>query len=294
MTMSVGLAKIQNDPNATPMTRKALGALSTPGLLVHDTGLSIDGEGRIYIKLKAEGGILQDENGLYLEPEPIVIGVDSHVDLFSNEHDRQWNARLTGSAPNFIESGLAIGTEDFSGTFSSPDVDYDIPKVSITSTTAQLRIAYDKENFTQVKVFEGGICGLFSVGSDPGIYLESGDGINISGGLILNRGTPIEQIVAYRANNVNFPGGGNVGDVTTSETTITFSGDYITQYPLRPEQDVVTGMPLNGVFIPTAIGGWTVRIISTNAIAIRCIWVNVWAGQAMDWVFLVHRMPVIT
>lgn len=287
MTMSVGLGKIQNDPKASVLTRKALGALSTPGLLVHDTGLSIDGEGRIYIKLKADGGLLQDDDGLYLEPEPIVIGIDSHVDLFSDDHDREWNARLTGSAPNFIESGLAIGTEDFSGTFTSPDVDYDIPKVAITATTAQMRIAYDRESFTQVKVFDGGRMGLFSVGSTPGFYLESGDGINTEGGLIINRGTSIEQVIVWTF-TASFAGGGTLGSISWEELLFNIPSD--TGYDVRPGQDVVTVMPKNSVTLPNEWLAYTGRISATNRVSIRVCWFDVVAADARQWIFLIHRM----
>lgn len=284
MTMSVGLARIIVDPTAGVLTRKALGALSTPGLLVHDTGLSIDDDGRIYIKLKPDGGLIQDEDGLYLEPEPIVVGLDSHVDLFS-EDDREWNARITGSAPNFIESGLAIGTEDFSGTFASPDVDFDIPKVAITATTAQMRIAYDLGNFTQVKVFNDGLIGLFAIGSDPGFYLESGDGINVSGGLILNRGTEIQQVVKFTASTL-FTGGGAIGSITWQEVVVTLSADAA--FPVRLAQDIVTICPTSA--IPSVTIAWTARITATNQVTIRLVWYDEYFGSTIDWLILIHRM----
>lgn len=64
MTMSVGLARIINDPDATVLTRKALGALSNPVLLVNDQGLTIDNDGRIALRLKTGGGITEDATGL--------------------------------------------------------------------------------------------------------------------------------------------------------------------------------------------------------------------------------------
>jgi hypothetical protein len=69
MTMSVGLAKIQNDPE---------GSIS---------------DGRIIIRLNPDGGLIQDEDGLSLA---IPVGIESNVDLVSDEYDREWNARLTG------------------------------------------------------------------------------------------------------------------------------------------------------------------------------------------------------
>ncbi|GEM_PF-2169516 len=64
MSLSVGLGKIINDPEATLRTRRALGALSTPGLLVLDTGITIDSDGRLVLRLKSTGGLTQDETGL--------------------------------------------------------------------------------------------------------------------------------------------------------------------------------------------------------------------------------------
>lgn len=66
MTLSVGLGKIVNDPTASIRTRKALGALSTPGLLVLDKGLTINNDGRLNLRLKAGGGITEDATGLSL------------------------------------------------------------------------------------------------------------------------------------------------------------------------------------------------------------------------------------
>ena len=64
MTMSVGFGKIVADPEATIRTRKALGTLSTPGLLVEDKGLTIDDSGRMVLRLKDGGGLSEDETGL--------------------------------------------------------------------------------------------------------------------------------------------------------------------------------------------------------------------------------------
>jgi hypothetical protein len=64
MTMSVGLGRIINDPNASILVRKALGALSTPGLIVTDTGITINGSGKLEVKLDPDGGLSQSEDGL--------------------------------------------------------------------------------------------------------------------------------------------------------------------------------------------------------------------------------------
>ena len=64
MTMSVGLGRVVNDPTASVLVRKALGALSTPALIVTDQGITIDDDGRIAVKLNPNGGLSQDEDGL--------------------------------------------------------------------------------------------------------------------------------------------------------------------------------------------------------------------------------------
>lgn len=64
MTLSVGLGRIIPDPDASVLTRKALGVLSNPALIVYDDALTIDGTGRLVLKLNPESGLSQDENGL--------------------------------------------------------------------------------------------------------------------------------------------------------------------------------------------------------------------------------------
>lgn len=64
MTMSVGLARIINDPDASVLTRKALGALSNPVLVVTDKGVTINDDGLIALKLKPGGGLTEDATGL--------------------------------------------------------------------------------------------------------------------------------------------------------------------------------------------------------------------------------------
>lgn len=86
MALSVGLGRIANDPEATIMTRKALGKLATPGLLVTDQGLTINNDGRIVlrissglqedtsglsVKVKSGGGIVSGDDGLALGDVPI-------------------------------------------------------------------------------------------------------------------------------------------------------------------------------------------------------------------------------
>jgi hypothetical protein len=290
--MSVGLGKIQNDPSASVMVRKALGALSTPGLLVEDTGISIDGEGRLYIKLKTDGGILQDDEGLYLEPEEIVIGIDSQVELFSDAHDREWNARLTGSAPNYFEAGLTIGSEDFTG-ITDPAADFDIPKFAVTAKHAQMRIAYDRENFTQVKIFDDGEAGIYAIGSNPHIgFRTSTDGLDRSGGININNGTEIETILAITA-SVSFGGGGVAATFSWEEITVNYTPSPAvgTDHDLRPAQDSVTVCPLSSATLPGPgeVVAWTARISATNQFKIKLFWYDILGSDTRNWLFMVHR-----
>lgn len=70
MTLSVGLGRIINDPKATILTRKALGALSNPALLVTDKGLTIDNSGRLVLRLAPGEGLVEDSNGLAVKLAP--------------------------------------------------------------------------------------------------------------------------------------------------------------------------------------------------------------------------------
>jgi len=70
MTLSVGLGRIINDPKATILTRKALGALSNPALLVTDKGLTIDNSGRLVLRLASDAGLSEDSNGLAVKLAP--------------------------------------------------------------------------------------------------------------------------------------------------------------------------------------------------------------------------------
>lgn len=285
MTMSVGLAKIQNDPKASVLIRKALGALSTPGLLVYDTGLSIDNTGRIVLKLKENGGLLQDEDGLYLQ---ITVGIDSHVDLDSDEYDREWNARLTGTAPNFMQGSLAIGTEEF-GAVSPTGAELQDAKVQITSTMAQLRLSHDPYNFTAFRTLSDGSSEFYAVGSNPSFNFYSGDGTyngNV-GGIRINNGTEIQQIITWTFTG-SFAGGGVLGAISWEEILFSIPSD--SGYELRPGQDVVTVMPKNSVTLPNEWLAYTGRISATDRVSLRVCWYDVVAADARQWIFLIHRM----
>lgn len=292
MTMSVGLARIINDPEASVLVRKALGALSTPGLLVYDTALSIDDTGRIILRLNPDGGLQQDEDGLALAEEPITFGIDSEVELFSEAHDREWNARLTGSAPNFIEGSVAIGTEDLDG--NAPAVvasgeALDHPKVNITHTVTQLRLSYDPSNFLSMRTAPSGFVGFFSIGTtEPGYHFISGDGTEagVSGGIRINYGTTIEQIFALRG-TTSWAGGGSAGVASWVDFTFTLTGALT----VRPGQDHVSVVPADGTAIPDWWLSWSVRISATNEIKLRvAYWDITLATDDRDWIFLIHKV----
>ena len=85
MTMSVGLGRIIYDPTASVLTRKALGTLSTPGLLVTDEAITIDNNGRIALKINPYSGLAQDADGLSLGAgSPIGTPVTGYVGIQIN------------------------------------------------------------------------------------------------------------------------------------------------------------------------------------------------------------------
>ena len=143
MTMSIGLARIINDPDATVLTRKALGALSNPVLVVTDKGLTIDNDGLLALRLKSGGGLTEDADGLSatassacftetvcidvstigpattrtINGDPFVPVHDAHLLL---EHDEDYFARLTVDSTGYLTidasgSGLAFPGGGWSG-----------------------------------------------------------------------------------------------------------------------------------------------------------------------------------
>lgn len=274
MTMSVGLGKIINDPDASILTRKALGTLSTPGLLVYDDALTIDGTGRIVLKLKPDGGLQKDADGLSLTPvveatSVTTIGIDSDVNPQAESYDREWNARLTGAAPNYFESGLAIGEEEFGGVTSiSPYETVEKAKLSVTSKETQMRLRYDMENYFAARVQASGFTELFCIGeADPGLHIITGGGDSASteGGLRLNFGTTLRRVVTF-ALVMNFVGGGTAGLASTFETNWNVSGSLPAGMSLTSGANVV-------VCSPTANPGlqvmsWSARVQSSNQLSV--------------------------
>lgn len=296
MTMSVGLAKIQNDPNASPLVRKALGALSTPGLLVHDTGLSIDDDGRIIVKLNPNGGITQDEDGLAVIPVAEKIGIDSYVDPRSEAYDRQWNARLTGPAPNYFESSLGIGTEDFTGisdVYTSLGLGVQTTKVNIKGNDTQLRLTYDARNFASYRVVDSGLHEIFSLGTNPGFHFLTGDEYEISppawprnGGVRINGGAVVERVVQIIGNG-SYPGGtGVIGLTSWYEQSFVVTDTWLN---LDDELDHVSVCPMDP-FFSTNFLGWSARISAANEVSVRVAYFDEMFPHSMRWRFLIHQL----
>jgi hypothetical protein len=293
--MSVGLARIIQDPDASIIVRKALGALSTPGLLVYDKSLSIDDTGRIVIKLKEDGGILEGEDGLYLAPEDIVIGIDSEVELLSQAYDRDWNARLTGSAPNYFEAGLAIGSESFAGVsagITAAGLTVEDAKVQITAKYTQLRLSFEPANFLAVRVNQAEQTEFYCIGTPsaftatPQFHIITGDGAGTAagtgGGLRLNSGSVLQTFYMGGA-NVNFGGGGVVGTTSWAEVLITITGTIT--YPQG--STIAAGGPYGAP--PAQVLAWSMRMSADNEVAVRLAWFDVMAPWNASWSLSIHK-----
>ena len=287
MTMSVGLGRIGNDSQATVLTRKALGILSTPGLLVYDDALTIDETGRIVLRLKKDGGLENSKDGLLLSPvEKAVttqtIGIDSEVDPRSEAYDREWNARLTGPAPNYIESSLAIGEEEFGGVTSAfPYETVEKAKVSITSKETQLRLRYDLRNYMAFRIHSSGFAELFCVGdTDPSLHVVTGGGssASVNGGVSINFGTTLRRLLSFTLVG-SFGGGGVVGSVSTWEDIWT---------PTLPDGVSLTSGSNIALVSPTTdpgiqVLGWSARVHSATEIAVRFAYYDVVGAFAPTW-----------
>jgi hypothetical protein len=292
VTLSVGLGRIQQDPNASILVRKALGALSTPGLLVHDDGITIDGDGRITLRLNPDGGLTQDENGLAVIPpeSEIEFGVDSFVNVGAEATgNRDWNARLTGDAPNFIESSVAIGTEDLSAESLTGETLLDAKLQVNSMSLAQLRLAYDTTSFGAFRASSEGDFELFIAGNNdhPAFHVMTGDGVYVPnrGGFRVNNGTIVEEFFAIKA-TFAYTGGGAFGGVAWQESVLTYIPND--QGDLRPTQDTVSVSVVSAP--PAQLAGWSARLTGTNQIGIRIIWLNTMAPANIQFMIMVHRL----
>jgi hypothetical protein len=288
MTMSVGLGRIGNDPQATVLTRKALGILSTPGLLVYDDALTIDESGRITLRVKPDGGIAYDKDGLFSVPVAPTYGIDSEIFLTSEEYDRDWNMRLTGDAPSYIENSLAIGAEEFGGeTNAFPYDQVEKAKVSITSTQTQLRLRYDMGNHFAARVQSTGFTELFCVGqNDPGLHIITGGGTSVAvqGGLQINFGTTLRRMMSFALSG-SFGGGGALGTVSTFEEVFSVT--------LPAGMSLTSGVNVAFVVPTTNLGGqvmsWSVRIHSSTQIAVLFSYFDVLGALAPTWYVAVFQ-----
>jgi hypothetical protein len=294
--MSKGLGGIGNDPQATPLTRKMLGILSTPGLLVYDDAITIDDTGRIVLKLAPNSGMQIGKEGLALTPvEPAAVintfvGIDSEVDPRSEAYDREWNARLTGPAPNYIEGSVAIGAEEFGGVteaFAYETVEK--AKVNITNRETQLRLSYNIQNYLAFRANENGSSELFNIGLEsPGFHIITGDGSigGVAGGLRLNFGDTLKRIIKVKV-NVAYGGGGTFGQWTgyyVPGITITFESPDIV---FGPSTDLVSVSP--GSATPVEYQNWSASITGPNTINLYVMFFGVTAATSVDWIFVIHQ-----
>lgn len=288
MSMSVGLGKIANDPQATALTRKALGILSTPGLLVYDDALTIDDTGRIVLRVDPAGGIAVTENGLKLKigdgstlsvgqdgvslTETPTIGVDSEVELNAESYDREWNARFTGSAPNFFSANIAVGEETLGGESDTADALIEKAMVNITNRETQLRLSYDARNFTSMKMLQNGPCEI-TVTNNSG-----------ASGVRLNAGTTIEA-VSMTVANFELTGG-----------SLTAFGYHVMRLqsfaiPARPGRDHVTICLGNGM-VPTPTGNlvsYEAAITAENVVTIKVFTIGPIADAILPFFVLIHK-----
>lgn len=173
MTLSVGFGRIVNDPEASILTRKALGRLETPGLLVTDEGLTINNDGRMVLRLtpslsqnsdglavriSADGGIVIGDDGLELAPfEDIVCD-----NIIVNQNAVVGGALTVTGDANFAGNAAVGGELSVAGAFNGNII-------NSTTIINSGNISSDTANFA----------GAVSVGG----VLSSGD-INSSGNIV--------------------------------------------------------------------------------------------------------------
>jgi selenophosphate synthetase-related protein len=132
MTLSVGLGRITNDPEAPIRTRKALGRLSTPGLLVLDKGLTIDTNGRMVLRIAAGAGLSEDSNGLAVKLDPeggitssedgLAVSLTTFGDITVNSIIVNTNAAVSGDviiAGDLAAAGAVEPTKSMSLVLST-------------------------------------------------------------------------------------------------------------------------------------------------------------------------------
>lgn len=295
MSMSVGLGKIQNDPDATPLTRKALGALSTPHLIVDNQGISVDDEGRLFVRLVDGGGVIMADGGLTTET---VYGIDSEINLEETKlYDRDWNMRLTGTAPNYIASSLYIGADDLLAELAELTAigsRVDDAKVQIYSQHTQLRTFYDKTSWMSVKTYPGGGTEFYSCGpseSNCGFNFITTSGNSIIGdhvtgndaGIRINNGEEITQILSVKV-LINFAGGGAVGNISWAEYTTSFSPTTA-----RDDRDTVYVSRMDGIAIPSEHISYIAMLDFLGRLVLRITWIGVTAAENVYYKFVIVK-----
>lgn len=121
MTLSVGLGRITNDPEAPIRTRKALGRLATPGLLVTDKGLTIDTNGRIVLRLASAGGLSEDSNGLALKLAP-GSGLSATSDGLGLDGDLTDFGDITCNSITVDTNAIVTGNVNVSGNVTADGI----------------------------------------------------------------------------------------------------------------------------------------------------------------------------
>ena len=125
MSLSVGFGKIIPDPEATILTRKALAALSMPGLLVEDKGLTINNDGRFALRLKPLGGLTEDATGLACRYLSTTLTLT--ISLVTSNSVQDFPITVTGAVAGeaVIVSPTTTPTaeiDSWCGLVSSPDI----------------------------------------------------------------------------------------------------------------------------------------------------------------------------
>jgi hypothetical protein len=241
MRLSVGLARIISDPELPVITRRALAILSTPSLLVNDNGLTIDGSGRIALRLKEGGGLIEDEDGLSVEPPFVVSGV-INVDGVTGGVTAGvgvWNIYMSGTASNYFAGSVLIGT-----TTSTA-------KLTVRSTSEQLRLEYDALNYVKTTVGSTGNTEIQPVGTNASLnFVTSG-----TGGIQFNSSAAIVKVMGGSGSDSFFLDGSIQSlDITVSGVLV---GDYVFVGADGP--------------VSTGIVSWSPHVISGGSVRVRIV-----------------------
>lgn len=238
MTLSVGFGKIFNDPEATIITRKALGRLSTPGLLVEDKGLTINNDGRMVLRIANSSGLSEDSNGLALKLAPggglfstsdgLAIDADTFGDITVDSIHVLGNANIDGNVnvTGIVSSSSAniVGAVNSgsisTGVVSSTSVSTGV--VSSTSVSTGALIATSAAISGALSAASATISGAVSAASAAISGAITAASATISGAL--NSGSAAISGNATVGGNLTvtgtITGSGGTGAITPSSVTI--------------------------------------------------------------------------